>query len=156
LGTLIGFEVLRSNNKIVYEPKRKYAEIDGPAPPKLQYSFFGWVKPVWNYTEEDLLDVVGLDAVTFLRFIRMCCIITTALSVVLGCTLIPVDLAYNLKYKSSDSFSSKSTALSIITLAEMNGNFLWAHVIMSYFAVLIALYFSEYRKRLPIQSEQAH
>ena len=126
----------------MYEPKRKYAEVGGPAPPKLGYSFLGWIGPVWRYTEEDLLHIVGLDAVTFLRFIRMCCVITTALSIVLGCTLIPVDLAYNLKFKTAGNLG-RSTALSIITLAEMKGSFLWAHVIMSYFAVLIALYFSE-------------
>lgn len=133
---------LFSLSQIVYEPKRKYADTGGPAPPKMSYSMLGWVKPVWNYTEEDLLDIVGLDAITFLRFIRMCGIITTALSILLGCTLIPVDIVYNLKYRSAD-FSQKSTALSIITVAEMQGNFLWAPVIMSYFAVVVALYFSE-------------
>lgn len=129
----------------MYEPKRKYADAEGPAPPKTNYSIFGWIKPVWNYTEEDLLDIVGLDAVTFLRFIRMCCVITTSLSVLLGCTLIPVDIIYNLKYRSTD-FSRKSTALSIITVAEMQGNFLWAPVIMSYFAVVVALYFSKFAR----------
>jgi len=125
----------------VYEPKRKYAEIDKPAPPKLGYSLFGWVKPVWSYTEEELLAIVGLDAITFLRFIRMCSIITTVLSVILGATLIPVSLVYNLKYNKASSYSTQSTALSVITVAEMYGTFLWAPIIMSYFAVIVALFF---------------
>jgi hypothetical protein len=143
LATLVGFEILRPKNKIVYEPKRKYAEIDGPAPPKLAYSIFGWIKPVWSYTEEDLLGIVGLDAVTFLRFIRMCCIITTALSVLLGATLFPVCLVYNLRSERAAQYTQKATALSVITIAEMTGDYLWAPIIMSYFAVIVALYFSK-------------
>ncbi|PWN37890.1 DUF221-domain-containing protein [Meira miltonrushii] len=142
LATIIGFEILRANNKIVYEPKRKYAEVGGPAPPPLSYSFFGWMAPTWRYSEDDLLNNAGMDAVVFLRFIRLCCWICTALAVILGATLIPVDLIYNLKVKSgSQDYTSSGTALSVITLAEMNGNFLYAHVIMSYVAVIVTLFF---------------
>lgn len=145
IATIIGFEILRPNNKIVYEPKRKYAAPESGAPPHLGYSFLGWLKPVLRYSEDEMLHAVGLDAVTFLRFIRLCCWITTALAVILGATLIPVDLVYNLNIKkSSNEFSSKSTALSVITLAEMSGSFLYAHIIMSYIACIVALYFSEY------------
>lgn len=138
--TIIGFELLRANNKIVYEPKRKYAEAGQPAPPAIGYSFLAWIKPTWRYSESDLLDTAGLDAVTFLRFLRLCCWITTSLAVVLGATLIPTDLVWNLR-NASNQLKQKSSALSIITLAEMSGAFLYAHVIMSYVAVAIALFF---------------
>src|SRR5271163_1827650 len=65
------FSVLRPRHKIVYAPKLKYAS-EKRAPPPIDDGFLSWLKPVWQCTDEYLLDKIGLDAVLFLRFWRMC------------------------------------------------------------------------------------
>lgn len=85
---------------------------------------------------------MGLDAITFLRFIRMCCWITTILGIVLAAVLFPVDIVVNLHNNNTDTDgSSKSSALSYLNLSQISGSPLWAHVIMSYVACLVSLYF---------------
>lgn len=51
---------------MVYEPKVKYHEGD-KSPPKISSGFFSWVSPLIHVKEGELLEKVGLDAVTFLR-----------------------------------------------------------------------------------------
>ena len=67
----IVFSVLRPRHKIVYAPKLKYASEKRTLPP-IDDGIFSWLKPVWRCSDEYLLDKIGLDAVLFLRFWRMC------------------------------------------------------------------------------------
>lgn len=68
---LLIFSILRPRHKIVYAPKVKYAN-EKKAPPPIDDGLLSWLKPVWQCTDEYLLDKIGLDAVLFLRFWRMC------------------------------------------------------------------------------------
>ncbi|CAO1626926.1 unnamed protein product [Sympodiomycopsis kandeliae] len=136
--TLFMFCLLRPNNKIVYQPKQKYAEGD-KKPPPLGDGLLSWIPPVLKTTEEEMLSHNGLDAVTFLRFTTMIRNIVTALAVVMCGVLIPVDVAYNLT--SGKSSASKQSGLNMLTMADVSGNFIWAHVAMSYIGTIIALWF---------------
>jgi calcium permeable stress-gated cation channel len=78
--------------------------------------------------EPEIIDKVGLDAAAFLRFIRMMRTIffLVALS---GCAiLIPIDVSYNLQHVSSPERDN----LSILTIRDVRGSYLWAHIIMVY------------------------
>ncbi|PWN22893.1 DUF221-domain-containing protein [Microstroma glucosiphilum] len=136
--TLFIFCLLRPNNKIVYQPKLKYAEGD-KRPPPMSDGLFSWVAPVLRHKEADLLPLVGLDAVTFLRFCRMVRNIITVLAIVMCAVLIPVDVSYNLT--TGKSSASKQAGLNILTMADISGAFIWAHVAMSYIGTIIALGF---------------
>lgn len=68
---LSAFSLLRPNNTVVYQPKVKYSE-DNKHPPKIGKGIFDWVEPVFKSGEQELMQVVGLDGVTFLRALRMC------------------------------------------------------------------------------------
>ena len=68
--TLILFSLLRPNNTIVYAPKYKYS-LDEKRPPKPQAGFFSWIGPILTMKEDTMIDKLGLDAVTFLRYLRM-------------------------------------------------------------------------------------
>ena len=95
--TVIVFSLLRPRNKVVYSPKTKqdYESVKGL--PILSDGFFSWVKPMFTMKESDLVDKIGLDAVTFIRFLRLLCEIFI-LTVVLCCgALIPVNIVYNIK-----------------------------------------------------------
>src|SRR5271170_2798906 len=71
LVVFIAFSILRPRHKIVYAPKLKYSSEKRACPP-INDGVFSWLKPVWQCTDEYLLDKIGLDAVLFLRFWRMC------------------------------------------------------------------------------------
>eukprot|EP01083_Nonionella_stella_P034805 95150_1 len=52
-----------------------------PLPPNLPNSFFGWIPAVYNITEEEVVELAGLDALLFLRMIRIAMQIFLASSV---------------------------------------------------------------------------
>ncbi|KAG8742312.1 hypothetical protein FRC10_001670 [Ceratobasidium sp. 414] len=117
--TILAFNILRPRNRVVYEPKVKYHE-GNKAPPKISSGFFSWVSPLIHTKEPELLDKIGLDAVTFL----LCC---------LG--LGPVDIFYNLK----NVASGKRNTLSMFTIENIHDTALYAHVVAIYVITFIIL-----------------
>ncbi len=140
--TIFAFQILRPNNKIVYAPKFKYAE-GSKQPPKVGNGFFDWVGPVWSFKEQDLLPMIGLDAVAYLRFGRMMRWMISCLAVAMAVVLMPVDAIYNSKYRGQGANTSGNN-LFFITMKDVSGSYLWAHVAMSYVGTIIALTFSEF------------
>lgn len=67
----LGFSLIRPRNSVVYAPKLKYAD-EKHAPPRIGKGLFDWIKPLLKLREPDLVEKIGLDAVVFLRFTRMC------------------------------------------------------------------------------------
>ena len=64
------------------------------------------------------MDKVGLDAVTFLRFLRMMRWLFTGIAV-LGCgILIPINVYYNLKHVDKEG----RDILSMLTIRDVSGN----------------------------------
>ncbi|KAI6246348.1 hypothetical protein HI914_05593 [Erysiphe necator] len=87
----IGFSLLRPYNSVVYAPKLKVAD-HKHAPPTLGKGIFAWFKPLLETSEKELEDVVGLDALVFLRILAMCrnIFIATAL---IGCFILaPINI----------------------------------------------------------------
>ena len=89
------FSVLRPRHKIVYAPKIKYTS-EKRAPPPIDDGLFSWLKPVWQCSDEYLLGKIGLDAVLFLRFWRMCRNIFICLGVG-SAVIIPYNIIIGLK-----------------------------------------------------------
>ncbi|CDR88683.1 uncharacterized protein SPSC_05515 [Sporisorium scitamineum] len=152
LFTLIAFQILRPNNKIVYAPKYKYAE-EGKAPPKASEGFFGWLPPILKYKEHDLLPLIGLDGVTFLRFIRMMRWMLTTLAVLMSVVLMPVDIAYNVRNGGSNLVTNK---LNYLNMSNVYGTYMWAHVGMGYVGTIVALSFIWYHYREMVRLRWAY
>jgi calcium permeable stress-gated cation channel len=89
------FSLLRPRHKIVYAPKLKYAS-EKRAPPPIGNGVFSWMRPVWQCTDEQLLEKIGLDAVLFLRFWRMCRNIFLCLAIG-SAAIIPYNVVIGLK-----------------------------------------------------------
>ncbi|KAG8712230.1 hypothetical protein FRC08_014855 [Ceratobasidium sp. 394] len=132
--TILAFNILRPRNRVVYEPKVKYHEGD-KAPPKISSGFFSWVSPLIHTKEPELLEKIGLDAVTFLRFLRLLRWSFTAVALVCCLGLGPVDVFYNLKHVAS----GKRNTLSMFTIENIHGTSLFAHVAAIYVITLIVL-----------------
>lgn len=136
--TILAFGFLRPKNKIVYEPKVKY-HIGDKKPPKISDSLFGWLPPLIHTKEPELLEKIGPDAVTFLRFLRMLRWMFTAISILCCGILIPINVYYNTKVASE----APDNVLLLLTIRNVRGVWLWAHVVMTYvvtFAVFGFIY----------------
>jgi hypothetical protein len=97
-------------------------------PPKISDGFFSWLSPLMHTKEPELLDKVGLDAVTFLRFLRMLRWLFLGVSLLSCGVLIPINVVYNIQNVDKDTRNS----LSILTIQDVKGTILFAHVAVTY------------------------
>ncbi|PVH97826.1 DUF221-domain-containing protein [Periconia macrospinosa] len=123
------FCLLRPRNSRVYAPRAKHADTKH-APPTLGRSLFSWWTPaVKNYKEQELVEKIGLDAVIFLRFLRMlrnCFAVLT----VWGCgILIPVNVIGGSAFY--EKWSNIATLMKF-TPQYIFGPKFWAFVLCSY------------------------
>ncbi|KAJ2917772.1 hypothetical protein MD484_g2683, partial [Candolleomyces efflorescens] len=132
--TILLFNFLRPKNKIIYEPKVKYHEGDKP-PPRITDHLFGWLPPLANTKEPELLDKIGLDAVAFLRFNRLLRWLFTGIVVLTCGILVPINVVYNLK----NVKSSGRDFLSMLTIRDVEGDFLYAHVVVTYLITILII-----------------
>ncbi|WWD20826.1 hypothetical protein CI109_105303 [Kwoniella shandongensis] len=146
LATVLAFSFFRPREKKVYAPKIKY-QLPRPAdpaddpdyeppPPAISNGFFAWFSPVIHLKEEQMIANIGLDATTFLRFLRMLRSIFSIISV-LSAGLLVVNIIYNIKYvKSSDR-----NALSLLTIQNVKGSWMWPALAASYAFNFVVMYF---------------
>ena len=87
-----------------------------------------------------LLDKLGLDAVAFLRFLRMMRWIFLTVSVLCCAILIPINVTFNLKFIPE----ANRDVLGVLTVQNLGGEWLLAHVVMSYVINAIVLGFIYY------------
>ncbi|KAK0212532.1 hypothetical protein DFS33DRAFT_1390912, partial [Desarmillaria ectypa] len=151
IATLITFNVIRSKHKRIYQPKVKYHVGDKP-PPRISDSFFGWISPLIHTKEPELIEEIGLDGVTFLRFLSLLRTLFSGVSILTCGVLIPVNVIYN----RSDKVDSRQTdILSILTIRDVKGNSLYAAVAVSYLitALVIVLVYIYWRNMLRLRKE---
>ncbi|GBE80758.1 predicted protein [Sparassis crispa] len=140
------FNVLRPRNKVVYEPKVKY-HVGDKKPPRISDSLLGWISPLLHTKEPELIDKIGLDAALFLRFLRMMRWIFTSIAFLTCTVLIPVDVVYNLKNVPSKS----RDILSMMTIRDVKGTLLFAHVAVTYVISFLVMGFVWYNWRAVVR-----
>ncbi|CAE6492579.1 unnamed protein product [Rhizoctonia solani] len=119
---------------VIYEPKAKYHEGD-KSPPKVDAGFFSWVSPLIHVKEPQLLEKIGLDAVTFLRFLRLLRWSFTAVALVSVLGIGVFDYVYNLKHVDA----TERNPLSMFTIQDIHDEALYVHVAGAYAITLIIL-----------------
>ncbi|TFK44898.1 hypothetical protein BDQ12DRAFT_673776 [Crucibulum laeve] len=133
--TIVLFNVLRPNNKIIYEPKVKY-HVGNKPPPKISSSLFGWLPPLIHTKEPELLDKIGLDAVAFLRFLRMMRWLFGGIALLTCSILLPINIIYNLQHVDK----KKRDILTMLTIRDVGGSFLYAHVVVTYLITFLIIF----------------
>ncbi|KAI8968617.1 hypothetical protein BD414DRAFT_541409 [Trametes punicea] len=79
---------------------------------------------------------IGLDAAIFLRFLRMCRWLFTAIALLTCAVLIPVNVVFNLKYVPAKG----RDALSMLTIRDLDkSNWIFAHVVVTYVITLVVI-----------------
>jgi calcium permeable stress-gated cation channel len=97
---------------------------------------FGWVSPLMHTKEPELVDKIGLDAATFLRFLRMMRWLFTIIAIGGAVMTVPVDVIYTLKH------NNKHNELTMLTVRDVYGRSLYAHVAAGYVYTGIVLFFA--------------
>ena len=122
------FCYLRPRNSRVYAPRAKHAD-SKHAPLPLDRKPWSWFNAIKDVGEQDLVEKIGLDAVVFLRFLRMLRNIFIVLTIV-GCALlIPVTLiGGNAFYEQYDNIAT----LMKLTPQYIFGAKFWAYVVCAY------------------------
>ncbi|KAL0955852.1 hypothetical protein HGRIS_002054 [Hohenbuehelia grisea] len=141
LVTIIFFNLLRPRNKIIYEPKVKY-HVGSKPPPRISDSLFGWLPPLLHTKEPELVDKVGLDAVTFLRFLRLMRWVFTIVAALACAVLIPINVTFSLRKLDGLKIPrNKLDTLGLLTIRDVQGDILYVHVAASYVITFIILGF---------------
>lgn len=83
------------------------------------------------------MDTIGLDAVAFLRFLKMFRHLFSCIAVILCAVLIPINVVFNLK----NVASKDRDILSMLTIRDVSGNILGVHVAMSYVVTAFVMFF---------------
>ncbi|KAJ7188676.1 hypothetical protein C8R46DRAFT_27864 [Mycena filopes] len=134
--TILAFNLLRPKNKIIYEPKVKYHVGDSKRPPRMDDSICGWLPPLIHTKEPELVDKIGLDAAAFLRFGRLMRWLFTGIAVISCAVLIPINIIYNLRNVPAKSRDT----LSMMTVRDVSGNGLFAHVAVTYLITFLIMF----------------
>ncbi|KAG8921438.1 hypothetical protein FRC00_008647, partial [Tulasnella sp. 408] len=137
LATIFAFNLLRPRNKIIYEPKVKYYEGE-KRPPRIKEGFFDWLSPLIHTKEPELLEKIGLDAVAFLRFLRLMRWLFLGVAALCCGILIPIDFSFNSQHvqKNNRNF------LNSLTIANVGDQWrLFVHVAMSYIITFMVMGF---------------
>lgn len=129
------FSILRPHYTTVYAPRLKRAH-GGYVPPPVGKGLLAWTAPVRKTREAQLAEMLGLDAVVFLRFSRMCRNMFLVMSLFGLGILIPANV----------TGSVKDLAKGLKGLMQMSplvvfGRPLWAQVICAWLFDLIIIAF---------------
>ncbi|KAF2823330.1 DUF221-domain-containing protein [Ophiobolus disseminans] len=124
----LAFCLLRPRNSRVYAPRAKHAD-EKHRPIPLGKKPFSWLSAIKDVKEQDLVDKIGLDAVIFLRFMRMIRNIFLVVTV-FGCgILIPVTVVGGAPLY--EQWHNIPTLMKI-TPQYIFGTKFWAFVIVAY------------------------
>ena len=133
------FSWMRPRNTIVYAPKIKYAD-DKHAPPQLSRGLFAWFWPVVRMREQELVDKVGLDAVVFLKFTKMCRNLFAAVSIIAVAVLIPANIISSHKSGKGQHYEGNSFWVTS-TPQYVQGTALWVHVVCAWVINFVVAFF---------------
>jgi calcium permeable stress-gated cation channel len=86
------------------------------------------------------VDKVGLDAVAFLRFLRLLRWLFLAISLLTCAVLIPINVSQTLRNISS----SQTNRLLMLTIRDVQGNWLFVHVGVSYLITGLIIFITNY------------
>jgi calcium permeable stress-gated cation channel len=113
-------------------PQTKYF-IGDKKPPTIGTGLFSWVSPLIHTKEPQMLEQIGLDAVTFLRFLRMLRWLFLSIAIVTCGVLIPINVIYNIDRRKKAKINPKNVDfLQELTIVNLKGNILFAHVAVTY------------------------
>lgn len=140
--TLLIFSLLRNKFPRIYSPRLLLNGLDFPIS-KLPNNLFGWFFPAFKIKDEEILQYAGLDALMFLRYLRLClkfCIIILPYGLIVA---LPVNY-----YGGVSDKDATITGLDRLTMGNVTplSRKLWVHFVgvWVYTFVILYLLYQEY------------
>ena len=62
-------------------------------PKRLPVKFWAWIRPVYSYTQQDIMELAGIDAAMFMRILSFGAELFFTLSLYCCIVILPVNLA---------------------------------------------------------------
>jgi len=151
-GLFFAFCFLRPRHNAVYAPRAKHAD-EKHAPPPLDRGLLSWMTSVRRGDELQLVEKIGLDAVVFLRFIRMLRNIFLLLTVVGCAVLIPINVVGG--HKLYSQWSNVATLMKF-TPQYIFGQRFWAYVGLAYLLQGVVFFFIWWNYKAVLRLRLAH
>ncbi|ODQ68194.1 DUF221-domain-containing protein [Nadsonia fulvescens var. elongata DSM 6958] len=128
-GTILLFLLfcfIRPRHNALYAARNKYCDETGKLLP-LGKSYVGWVKSILQSSENELARKIGIDAMVFLKFMKMCRQIFLVIATFSCAIIIPINVIYNLKNPLAPK-ASQSNAFALTTPLLIFGKPLISHI----------------------------
>ncbi|KAK3821124.1 MAG: hypothetical protein J3Q66DRAFT_279930, partial [Benniella sp.] len=111
-------------------------------------AFLGWIIPTIKLPEEFYVSHAGLDAVMFLRFLRMCLHFCLFIGIIAGVILFPI-------HYTGKSGLTEVERMSIANIDNDDSNILWTHVVLTYVVTIswMFLLFKNYWQWMDLRRE---
>lgn len=125
-----------------YDPKR-WTPAVALKPKPLPSTFFGWIKPVFEYSEPEIIRECGLDTAIYLRLIRYGILLFTWVAVWCVVVIIPINASDDETIKlMEESDSYKFSTFDRLSLANVQPGSMrmWAHVVTVWLVSLKAMH----------------
>ncbi|CAG8620765.1 2029_t:CDS:2 [Funneliformis mosseae] len=137
---LLQFEWNRRKKSMqyLYTPRTRLAK--NPSPP-IPSGLFSWIRATIFLSDEFYLKNVGLDALMYIRFLRMAFQFVLLNALTVGLILMPIHYTYNNKdgdKKEDDGV----TRLSVSNISSDDINILWAHAVCTYIVSISWMFLS--------------
>ena len=125
------FSFLRPRLKQIYSPRQLLLDVMFPLG-KLPQSFFAWIIPAFMANDDDVFYYAGIDALIYLRFLRLCVKISLVIMPYGIAVLLPLNY-----FGQGELHGLDRVAMS--NVAPQSSKF-WAHVISAWAYTLIICY----------------
>ncbi|KAI8937824.1 hypothetical protein NX059_005517 [Plenodomus lindquistii] len=149
---VVAFCLLRPRNSNIYAPRAKHAD-EQHRPRELDKKPFSWLAAVKDVKEQDLVNTIGLDAVVFLRFMRMIRNIFLVLTVIGLGILIPVNVVGGSNFY--QQWGDIPTLMKI-TPQYIFGTKFWAFVVVAYLLQFTVCFFLWYNYKAVLKLRRAY
>jgi len=163
IGAFLTFCFLRPRWKGLYAARKKQNDL-ATSLPELPDSLFGWIIPLWNITDEQVLASAGLDAYVYLAFFKMAIKFLLVTLFFALAVIKPVHDTHQEKEgkkapiheePSWDHLETRSTISTFAAEYEQYTDYLWMYLVFVYLFTALILYLivSETRRIIDIRQE---
>lgn len=125
------FSILRPRLKRIYSPRQMLLDMMFPLG-KLPHSFFAWIIPAFMASDDDVFYYAGIDALVYMRFLKLCIKISVVIFPYGTAVLVPLHCFGKVGVQGLDKLA--------VSNVQPGSSRLWAHLIAAWIYTMIICY----------------
>lgn len=135
----LAFCLIRPHHNIVYAPRVKFSD-KKHKPDALGKGVFFWIKKIVTLKEDEILEKTGLDALVYIKFVKLCRNIFVLFAIVGCAVIIPINWIFNRKNAQFHTIIQKDYFV-LMTPIFIRGNYMIPHIVLSWLFTFTICYF---------------